>query len=163
MTGITIEVDDKRVNEVIAELVRRVDDLSPAMRQIAGTLAAGIEQAFEREADPTTLTPWQRLSAVTIARREAAGHWPGKKLQVSGRLVSSIVPSFGPDFAQAGTNVPYATTMHFGAAQGAFGRTSRGGPIPWGDIPPRPFMGMSEETADDVLAIVGEYLASATA
>jgi hypothetical protein len=35
--------------------------------------------------------------------------------------------------------------MHFGAKQGAFGRTSRGGPIPWGDIPARPLLPIDEQ------------------
>jgi phage gpG-like protein len=34
--------------------------------------------------------------------------------------------------------------MHFGARQGAFGRTRRNGPIPWGNIPARPFLPISE-------------------
>lgn len=31
-----------------------------------------------------------------------------------------------------------AAVLHFGAQQGQFGKTRRGAPIPWGDIPPRP-------------------------
>ena len=33
----------------------------------------------------------------------------------------------------------YAATQQFGASQGQFGRDSRNHPIPWGDIPARPF------------------------
>lgn len=52
----------------------------------------------------------------------------------------------------------YAAVMQGGAAQGAFGRTSRGGPIPWGNIPARPFLGLSDSDRAGVLEIIAEYL-----
>lgn len=79
-------------------------------------------------------------------------------LQVSGRLASSIAPSYGPSFAAAGTNVVYATTQQLGARRGAFGTTSRGAPIPWGDIPARHFVGLSHHTELDILGLVSRYL-----
>ena len=48
----------------------------------------------------------------------------------------------------------------FGAEKGAFGATSRGTPIPWGDIPARPFLGLSADDRDGVrdriLDFIGE-------
>lgn len=76
--SITIEVDSKTVQEALTQLVGQLSDMTPAMRNIAGALADGIEQNFDDERDPVTGTPWQRLSNVTIGIREKSGHWPGK-------------------------------------------------------------------------------------
>lgn len=37
------------------------------------------------------------------------------------------------------SNRPQAAVLQFGAKRGAFGKTKKGAPIPWGDIPARPY------------------------
>ena len=59
------------------------------------------------------------------------------------------------------TNVEYAVVQQFGAKQGAFGRDKRNHPLPWGDIPARPFLGFSDRDKADILAILSEYLDNA--
>ena len=59
-----------------------------------------------------------------------------------------------------GTNVVYAATHQFGATRGAFGTTSRGNPIPWGDIPARLFLGVNPETERSILDILRRHLGS---
>ena len=54
-----------------------------------------------------------------------------------------------------------AGTHQFGASKGAFGTTSRGSPIPWGDIPARPFFGLSSEDEWGVLEILTDHLIDA--
>lgn len=158
-----IEVDSQTVHQRLAELRQRVTDLTPAMRAIAGALVDGMEEAFQREADPATATPWQRLSEITIGQRERLGYWPGKKLQRRGHLVASLTPRYGADYAEAGTNVRYAITHQLGAQRGEYGighyKTRRGNfPIPWGDIPARPFAGFGTDTEAEVLDIIQRYL-----
>lgn len=134
------------------------------MAEIAGALFFGVEEAFEREEDPNTGTPWADLSDFTKARRKKQGHWPGKKLQVSqAGLASSINSDSGQDFAQVGTNKVYAPTHQRGAKKGEFGtgsyKTRQGTfPIPWADIPARPFLGLSETTAEEVRTIMARYI-----
>ncbi len=48
----------------------------------------------------------------------------------------------------------YAGTHQFGAAKGAFGSTSKGAPIPWGDIPARPFLGLSDADEADIRDLI---------
>lgn len=163
---IKIEVDDKGVLDALNRLLRASDDLSPAMRSISRVLADAAERSFQGERNPATGTPWPALKPSTTQRREKNGHWPGKMLQVSGILAGSIQSGYGRDYAVAGTNVPYAATHQFGAARGDFGvfsivRTRQQVPIPWGDIPPRPFLGISDEDRDDILDILNDYLAGA--
>ena len=51
--------------------------------------------------------------------------------------------------------------MQFGARYGAFGTISRGGSIPWGNIPARPFLGISDTDRSNIAATVEEWLADA--
>lgn len=79
----------------------------------------------------------------------------------SGALSSTInYEAFG-DRVEWGSPMIYAAVQQFGAAKGAFGRTSRNGPIPWGNIPARPFAGISAEDEVQMLDIVAEWLESA--
>lgn len=140
-------------------LVARGEDMAPAMQEIAMLLVDEAEESFQQQRSPITGEPWPNLSPVTIARRSNLGYWPGKMLQQVGRLAASISPAHGPDFAEAGTNVEYGTTMFYGAAKGQFGTSTKGSPLPWGDIPAREFIGLSDEGAEEGLDILGRYLA----
>ena len=113
----------------------------------AADLHGGVEDTFEAQGAPR----WAALSKVTLARR-AAQNKTGKMLQVTGKLAASIQPDSGADFAQVTANDVRARTLHFGAAQGAFGRSKRNGPLPWGTIPPRPFMVMPPHVKATIVA-----------
>ena len=69
-------------------------------------------------------------------------------------LLDSIANVSRGSDAIVGYNLIYATTHQFGAEKGAFGTTSRGGPIPWGDIPARPFLGISDDDRRDIEKLV---------
>lgn len=157
--GIDIQIDDRQVLETLNRLIQRGQDLRPVMRDISTVLMGVVRDAFDDETDPATGEKWPRLSdKTTIPRRQESGHWPGSVLQVTGRLAASISQDYGDDYAVVGTNLPYARTHQFGAKQGEFGRTSRGGPIPWGDIPARPIFGIDDEGRAEILDILAAYL-----
>ena len=156
MAIIDLTHNSPEILDMLNELLARTDDLSDAMAGVAAVLESAVEGAFADEADPETGTAWDALSAVTLGLRpHRAG---GQLLQDSGRLAASITSDSGADFAQVGTNAIYAGTMQFGAARGAFGKSSRGTPLPWGDIPARPFMGISPDDESDILAILSDHL-----
>lgn len=158
MATIDITMNYQVVQKTLDELVSRVQDPGPAMSEIADVLADATERAFRDEADPETGALWDPLSAVTLALRpKRVG---GMLLQDSGLLAASITTDSGKDFAAIGTNRVYAPTHQFGARQGEFGTTSRGGPIPWGDIPARPFLGIGPPDEEDILDIASRYLAA---
>lgn len=112
--NVDIQVFDREVMDLFRHIVRSSSDMSPVNRDIAEVLRAGMELAFDRETDPNTGKKWPALHPLTIAERQVAGNWPGKILQRSGRLVSSLTVDSGPDFAAAGTNVIYAALQNFG-------------------------------------------------
>ena len=159
---IDIQYDDRAVRQALADLRRASTHLRPAMQQIAGALESAVEDAFEREQSPDR-TPWAALRSSTQARRTKRKSWPGRILDESGGrgLVGSITSSADATTAVAGTNKVYAATHQFGARKGEFGRTRRGHPIPWGDIPARPFLGRSAALDAEILDIVSQHFAAA--
>jgi len=65
--------------------------------------------------------------------------------------------------ASVGTNLKYATTQHYGAKQGQFGhgnyKTKQGSfPIPWGDIPPRPFFGFNSQHHNEITDTIADHI-----
>lgn len=150
---IEIEVNFDGLEHGLTRLAELGRDMTPVTRQLAGVLADAPERAFAGQRDPVTGNAWHPLSPVTIGRRAKAGH-DGPILQVRGQLAGSLHADYGPDHATVGTNVPYAPTHQFGAKKGAFGTTKRGGPIPWGDIPARRFLGVGPEDEEEIRGIL---------
>ena len=82
-------------------------------------------------------------------------------------MSNTIFHRTGADFAEIGSNQVQAAVMEFAA--GAFGarigRSTKGRdyflPIHWGNIPARPFLGLSDEDRVNVIAIVEDRLANA--
>lgn len=114
---ITIQVDD--IDRALAEITRRLTNTAPAMRRIKGVMLDAVEQNFEEQGRPK----WVDLSPATKAARASKGKWPGKILQVSGRLASSIVGESGNGFATVGTNLEYAPIHQFGGTITQYAQT----------------------------------------
>ena len=69
-----------------------------------------------------------------------------------------------------GSSALYAAVQNFGAAKGEFGAYSGvskkngrrySGVAPWGDIPARPFVGISEEDREEILDTITEVIMEA--
>ena len=108
---------------------------------------------------------WAPLSAATLLRRRKKGKG-AQPLLDTGRLRNSITKRVEPRSVWIGTNVVYARTHQFGAAKGAFGtgkyKTRKGSfPIPWGNIPARPFLGFSRDDQAEIVAIIQRRIAEA--
>ncbi len=156
---IEIEFNDQEVQNALNELIRRAQDQTELMRQVSVVFEEATAGAFASESDPSTGTAWDPLSAVTLALRPERMGAPILNATGSAGLVGSISTDHGKDFAEIGTNRVYAPTHQFGARQGEFGTSSRGGPIPWGNIPARPFLGISPSHEKDILVLASRYLA----
>ena len=157
---ITVQVSDREVRDALNRLREAGADMTPAMRDIAAAMESTAQAAFQHQRSPDG-EKWPDLSEHTKARRRKRRKWPGQILHVSGRLAASISSSYNADSAIAGTNLIYAVTHQFGAARGKFGSTRRGRPIPFGDIPARPFFGISDDLKDEVLDVLAEHLTNA--
>ena len=140
-------------------------DMSDVMNDIGRFLVASTKRRFDDTEAPDG-SQWAPRSPVTLAiyAREKAKFGP--VLHKSGVLRQSINHSYGPDEVTVGTNVIQAAVMQFGAAQGAFGasigKDKKGRDhfhsIPFGNIPARPFIGLSDSDRTGVLDIIGEWL-----
>lgn len=144
-----IEVTSDTISAALARLVQANADFSPFMRELSETLRDRVEENFEAQGRPT----WAPLSEVTKTRRGAGA----KILQDSGQLAASITAGHDATNAIVGTNKVYGPTQQFGAKKGAFGTTTRGAPIPWGDIPARPFLSVTDQDKADILEMIEEY------
>lgn len=186
---IEIKIDDTKVTEALNRLVQITTHAAPAMREIAGVLLDGVEEAFAREADPVSGAPWPVLRPSTIRARQKKGKWPGKILQVTGLLAASITASSGRDFARVESNRRYAGIHQFGGTipiyarsqQLYFRQNKRTGEVgtrfvpkgrsnfsQWGSmgaheitIPARPYLGLSRQGSGQVVEILTRYLMNA--
>ncbi|MFA5187077.1 MAG: phage virion morphogenesis protein [Patescibacteria group bacterium] len=148
-----IQIDTSPLDRALAGLSDAFEDMTPIMELTGAVVVASVQRNFEDEGRPG----WAPLSPVTVALRGTAAHI----LQVQGPasgLLGSIHYVAKPDSVQVGTNKIYAAVHQFGAKQGAFGRTRRGGPIPWGDIPARPFIMVQPEDWEEIALEIEEYL-----
>lgn len=160
MAGITITVDDQPVLDALARLSSATSDLSPALRDVGEHLLNTTRERFNTQTSPGGV-PWAPLSPSYLARKKQ------NKSRIlvlydhlRGTLTYQLLP--GGEGLEIGSPRIYAGTMQFGARKGAFGQTKRGSPIPWGRIPPRPFLGLSDTDKADVLDILQEHLSAAS-
>ena len=140
---VQITVDDQVVRQRLAQLREAAGDLSPAMREIAGHLLDGVNEAFASERSPSG-TVWTPLKPATVRQRVRKRYGRGPILERSGDLAARILADWDDTTAVAGTNVVYAATHHFGDPR-------RG-------IPARPFLDVSNEARDVVLQSIVDHL-----
>lgn len=152
----TFEIDDREVRQALDRLARRVADLTPVMHDIGQVLVEGM-RARLRDSRDVEGRPFAPNSPVTLARKKGA-----RPLVDSGMMASQFAYQAGRDYVEVGSNAVQAAVLHFGAKRGEFGKTRRGAPIPWGDIPARPFVGLSSEDKEAVLETITEALERAT-
>lgn len=124
-------------------------NLTPLHRAWSQDILYWTRESFRQEKAPDG-TPWKKS-------KRAGSTGRGKTLQKTRVLYNSLSAAYDGRSAMAGTSDIRAGTHQFGAPKGSFGLTSRGGPIPWGDIPARPFLGMSDGLQNGLMATLEKY------
>lgn len=163
MAQVVITRDE--ITEALTRLSAALSDMKPVFRDIGEIVIDSTKQRFGQGLAPDG-SRWAPKSPVTLAKYGARA---SNRIDVrplfgpSGALSSQIFYEAGPDSLQWGSPMIYAATQQFGAAQGAFGRTARNGPIPWGNIPARPFLGLSSQDETSILDTLSEWLQRAAA
>ena len=154
----TINLDTSELERVLHNAANHLTHTAPLMEDISRALLSETMMNFQFGGRPA----WAGLSPLTIARRRGGA---GAILQDTGELKRSIKATHTVDTATIGSNLKYAPTHQFGAKQGEFGRSDRNTPLPWGDIPARPFIPIDKNgdiSHDGFLAVrevVNGYLA----
>jgi len=127
------------------------------LRDLAEGVGAELESQTKRriadEKESPDGEPWADWSDDYAATRHA-GH---SLLRGEGDLLDSIQYEVAGTRIRWGSPLIYAGVMNDGAERGAFGRSSRG-PIPWGDIPGREYLGVSVENEEDLIGVVDDFL-----
>lgn len=121
-------------------------DQTPIMREIGETLEAGTKARFDSQTDPSGRR-WAPNSPVTLARKAPQRHI----LTHTGTLKDSIRYHADRRRVSVGSNRVYAAMMQFGGSKARF-------PHLWGDIPARPFAGVSQRDRERINDIMLRYL-----
>lgn len=171
---IDVKLDDEQAQAAFARLVRAGTQMQPLMQDIGEFLAETTKQRFQTSIAPdgsrwapNTETTYVNLlgrykgsygktgKITASGSRRAAGKKP--LIGETGALSTTINYRAGSDFAEIGSPMEYAAVHQFGAKARSF----TGGKTPWGDIPPRPFLGLSASDREGLLEIIGAYLEDA--
>ncbi|NEX47604.1 phage virion morphogenesis protein [Pseudotabrizicola algicola] len=156
MAGVqfTVGLEDAAASRALSALAAASEDMTPLMEEIGRVLVNGaIERIGTTNVGPDGVA-WQPSRRATEKG--------GKTLHDSGVLMRSINAWASPDQVVVGTNVPYAAVHQLGAATGSLGvwvgndKNGRDMTVlsPWGDIPARPYLGISEEERASALDLV---------
>lgn len=159
MISLEVKGDDPAL--AFAELDRRLTDLSPIMAQIAEFLLETTLARFQQGVAPDG-SPWAPKSPSTIAayqaRKQAFSYRPLIGATRSLSSAANFATASGQDWARISSRAIQSAVMQLGAKKGAFGANKAGRPIPWGDIPARPFLGTSAEDQAGLVAILEQML-----
>lgn len=151
---IKVEVQDAELQQGLQAFIETGLDLTPVMADIGEHLLNSARQRFSDQVSPEG-EAWSPLSHTTKARKKKN---KDKILTEEGRLRRLLSVQAGKDYVEVGSTRIYAGTHQFGAERGAYGKTQRGTPIPWGNIPARPFLGVSDDDKKTILEIIQKHL-----
>lgn len=151
---IQIYLDDADFRRRWSSLLGRIERPRDALADIGEALVASTKQRFVDGRAPDG-TSWEELSDTTLAIREALGI-PGTRPLIgeTKRLSREIHYRIAGETLEVGSPMEYAATQQFGA----LARSFTGGKTPWGDIPERPFLGLSDDDERTIFDILGEHL-----
>ena len=156
-----VRIHPDEITDVLNRLSAALTDLLPLMTEIGEQLEHTTEERFDRGVGPDGRA-WAPKSQTTIdayaRRKQRVDRRPLWGPGEGGHLARSIHRAVGVDFVEIGTNAIQSAVMQYGARQGAFGRTRRGAPIPWGNIPARPFIGLSDLDRSNIAETLDEWL-----
>lgn len=156
---IQIDIDDREVRQALEALSRRVADMTPAMHRIGQALMEGSRERILAGRDWTG-APFAPNRPATLARKKGAQPLIDSKSFVTSRLFYQA----GRDAVTVGSPAVQAGVLQFGAKKGAFGKTRRGASIPWGAIPARRYLPVTQDGRLDeaarrlILDTLSDYL-----
>lgn len=173
---IKIEVSDKGVNQALTRLANTTQHLPTVLDLIGEMLVNSTKQRFATSIGPDGQR-WASNSQVTILRylgrykssyskktkkitQQGAQRAGGKRPLIgeSRDLSRQIYRKVDGNTLYVGSTMIYAAAHQFGMKRGYAGANRRGSPIPWADIPARPFLGLSDNDLYDILDTISDYL-----
>ncbi|TGG92523.1 phage virion morphogenesis protein [Natronospirillum operosum] len=151
MAGVHIQVDTREVSQALERLVRFGRRPDAALKDVGEYMQRSVDDRFISQTDPDGQA-WAPNTAATLLRKRNP-----KVLHESTILRGSIHYQVSGGELRQGTPMIYGAVQQLGAGKGDFGKTSKGGPIPWGDIPARRFLGFSTGDRGEILRLLEEH------
>lgn len=148
--------------QALQQAQARLEDMTPVHQDIGEYLIESTKKRFVDGVAPDG-SAWAPKRPATIERyrRAGDGNLTRPLIGPSRRLGNEILMFANQRDVEVGSNLEYSAVMQGGAAKGAFGADSHGRPIPWGTIPARIWLGLSDQDERNILDIVDEYLEGA--
>jgi phage virion morphogenesis protein len=151
MFAVELKLDE--VTAVLSKAVAAMEDLTPVMQSIGEILVDSTKQRFGTGASPEGVK-WVPKSQTTLT---AYGARKSNRIDVrplfgpSGALSNQIFAEPERDQVAVGSPMIYAAMMQFGGQKSAY-------PHLWGNIPARPFLGISPTDSTNIVAEIEEWL-----
>lgn len=172
MTTRTITFDDGGAIAYLEQLAARMADLTPVMQDLGEYLVASTKARFSSSTAPDG-SHWAVNSPVTLGRylsnyggmfkksggltKDGEAKASAKKPLIGqtgqGGLGDTIHAIATANSVTVGSSLIYAGVQQFGAARHSLGQNT-----PWGDIPARPYLGLSLTDRGNILSIVRDHL-----
>lgn len=147
---INIVVLTKDAEQALTDLANSLTDMKPALKAIGESMTESTKQRFIDSKGPDG-TPWKPNKPSTLARKKSRKPLIGESLMLS-EQIHYDVPS--NDTLIVGSSMEYAAMQQFGGSKSEF-------PHLWGDIPARPFLGLSDDDQAMIAETIREHLDSA--
>lgn len=147
---IEIHIDDEHIRRALNNLQRASSNLRPALKEIGKTLKESTHKRFETTTSPDG-SAWPLNSVLsTLLYKE------GDRPLTDGGILGDTINYrlLGNDAVEIGSPMKYAAMQQFGGKKSEF-------PKLWGDIPARPFLGISDDDKNDILTIIHDHLSAA--
>ena len=144
---ITIKIDNENVLNALDRLSKASANPRPAKLAIGESLVESTKKRFDTSTAPDG-TPWAPNSAATLKRKRGT-----KPLIGEGTLRDEIAYAENGDDLIIFSPMKYAAMQHFGGKKSEF-------PNLWGNIPARPFLGISEDDEEMIIETISDYLRS---
>lgn len=157
---LTIKPDVTSALEQLYGLLARVEDPSPVLRKVGEALISSTMDRFATGTAPDG-SSWDTNSDTTKAIYNGLFARPRNKKPLvekkplvgeSRRLSREISWQLDGRAVEIGSPMPYANMQQFGGTKAQW-------PHLWGDIPARPYLGISSADEASILDIVRAYLA----
>lgn len=158
----------QQIQNTLHTLQLKAQNLRPALLEIGEDLTESTKQRFSTSTDPAG-NKWKENSPVTLANythrvsgtissdglsmtKKGAKRWDSKKPLVDrGFLATSIHYQAQNQAVEIGSNLDQAAMMQFGGTKAQFSHL-------WGDIPARPYLGLSASDEQLILNNLEDYL-----
>jgi len=162
MDGYRFQYNSDALRRAVANLHEATTNLLPAWQDVGEYMVEATKERFRTGIGPDGAA-WAPKSQTTIAAYLARGDGSHTKPLIgpTRRLSSEINYGASNEGVAVGLSLIYALVQQLGARKGEFGTTSKGAPIPWGNIPARPFLGVDRDDEVSIVEIFEEYLRSA--